>query len=87
MKTRNLFLLATLLAIAQGAVAQGIAYVDRSWDEATQRVVEKIDTCKDYSTFGGYDEWFGLYDKWYVVRGHVRHAALSAESHRRRHRS
>ena len=78
MKTRNLFLLVTLLAIAQGTWAQGIPYVDRSWDEATQRVVEKIDTCKDYRTFGGYDEWFGLYDnQWYVVRGHVRQTALN----------
>ena len=78
MKTRNLFLLVTLLAIAQGTWAQGIPYVDRSWDEATQRVVEKIDTCKDYRTFGGYDEWFGLYDnQWYVVRGHVRMNAFT----------
>lgn len=78
MKTRTLFLLATLLAIAQGTAAEGIAYVDRSWDDAAKRVVEKIDTCKNYKTFGGYDEWFGLNDnEWYVVRGHVRQTALN----------
>ena len=37
MKTRNLFLLATLLAIAQGAVAQGIAYVEGNVDDAAVR--------------------------------------------------
>ena len=63
MNKRFWFLMVTLLAMVQGTWAQGIPYVDRSWDEATQRVVEKIDTCKDYRTFGGYDEWFGLYDK------------------------
>jgi hypothetical protein len=59
MRKRFLLLIASLLTIAQGAVAQGIAYVDRSWDDAAKRVVEKIDTCKNYKTFGGIVYWVG----------------------------
>ena len=36
MRKRFLLLIASLLTIAQGTVAQGIAYVDRSWDDAAK---------------------------------------------------
>ena len=40
MRKRFLLLIASLLTIAQGTVAQGIAYVDRSWDDAAKHDIQ-----------------------------------------------
>ena len=45
MKTGNLFLLVTLLAMVQVTWAQEpIQYLDRWWDEATQSLKEEVKT-------------------------------------------
>ena len=72
-------LFAFLLAIVQGAWAQSsVTFVNRSWDESQQKVVEKDTTIIDYVELNGQgNDWMAIgNDVYYVVKGNASYQTL-----------
>ena len=83
MKQMKLWMLAALLTLCGVATAQaqGVSYVERSWDETNKQVVSTTRTCSSYTAINGNDTsdggWVGLYSGWYVVTGNSEYKAIN----------
>ncbi len=71
MKTKILFLLALAVAVVQGAWAQDVSYINRSWNG--NEVIETPSTCSSYTEISGNNpsQEQVLKDGWYVVKSNA----------------
>ena len=60
------------LGVVPAGAADGVAYIDRHWDESTSTVASEEKTCIDYTTVTDQREWGATgQETWYVVNGTV----------------
>ena len=92
MKKLLLFLFALTLGMAQDAWAQGVNYIERSWNQATKTIKSETKTCskyKDFSTLSdnkgarGIGDGYGADFKWVVLKKSqsIKQLVVQGEAH------
>lgn len=92
MKKLLLFLFALTLGMAQDAWAQGVNYIERSWNQATKTIKSETKTCskyKDFSTLSdnkgarGIGDGYGADFKWVVLKQSqsIKQLVVQGEAH------